>query len=161
MWSLTSETFVVCWQQEGGTKNKILFPVIQQYPETSLLKRIPRPQLHSLPKLLSLPQCTRNKTDPDPQPALATPSSPTWGNGPEHLRLGGVQGGWDSREQGWCGQTFQWMQRRLEMRALAGLQGRRGMLSHTDQGLSHWGGYCSTTLLKNFVTSFLSEVLSD
>lgn len=34
----------------------------------------------SLPKLLSLPQCMSNKTDPDPRLAPATPSSPTWGD---------------------------------------------------------------------------------
>ena len=59
----------------------LLWRRTKSYPKTSLMKRI-HDLAHSLPKLLSLPQCTRNKTDPDPQPALATPSSPTWGNGP-------------------------------------------------------------------------------
>ena len=36
---------------------------------------------YSLPKMLFLPLCTRNKTNPDPQSALATPSLPTWGKG--------------------------------------------------------------------------------
>ena len=45
---------------------------------------------HSLPKLLSLPQCTRNKTDPDPRLAPATPSLPTWGNGPGALTSAGA-----------------------------------------------------------------------
>ena len=79
MWSLTSRPLLSAGARSA--KNKILFPIIQQCPETSLMKRI-HDLAHSLPKLLSLPQCTRNKTDPDPRPALATPSSPTWGNGP-------------------------------------------------------------------------------
>jgi len=101
---------------------------------------------HSLPKLLFLPQCTRNKTDPDPQPALATPSSPTWGNG-RALAPRRVQGGWDSRGPGVVWSDFPVDAARLEMRALAGLQGVLGALSHAGSGLESLGGYCSMTLL--------------
>ena len=55
-------------------------------PSTSLIekdKELPMKRIqdlaHSLPKVLFLPQCTRNKTNPDPQSASATPSSSTWG----------------------------------------------------------------------------------
>lgn len=45
----------------------------------------------SLPKLLFLPQCTRNRTDPDLRRDLATPSLPTWGNGPGAVLSAGVR----------------------------------------------------------------------
>ena len=56
----------------------------QSYPEAFLMKRI-QDSAPSLPKLLSLPQCRGNKTDPDPRLAPATPSSPTRGEGAQTI----------------------------------------------------------------------------
>ena len=51
-----------------------------------------------------------------------------------------VQGGWDSRGAGVVWSDLPVDAARSEMRALAGLHGERGTLSHTDQGLRHWDG---------------------
>lgn len=69
----------------GAAQNLWVFgePVLffHQYPENSLTKRTPG-RARSRPKPPSLRRCTRSRTGPGPRRGPATPSSPTWGNGP-------------------------------------------------------------------------------
>lgn len=61
-----------------------------QYPENSLTKRTPG-RARSRPKPPSLRRRTRSRTGPGPRRGPATPSSPTWGNGPSAITAARVR----------------------------------------------------------------------
>lgn len=85
---------------------------------------------HSLLKLPFLPLCMRSRTDPDLQRALATPSSPTWGNGSKCCRLGRCKKD-ETHCEGWAAVC-------LKVRAFSSCRKMLGVFSHTMSFLRTW-----------------------